>query len=158
MLGVKGHKDFYGNPVPARTEVKAGTPGSFEFVVRTRMGGAHGIGRRDGALRPDWLSDAPDLDKTLPTAGRKPHHPSSISPVRVISGPCHGRIAVVRNNCQLRMMRQSPAISVRVPQPMLLIFKEWASHPLMWATHRHHVSGWRGRHQDRHGRGAQQKK
>ena len=36
MLGVKSHKDFYGNPVPARTEVKAGTPGSFEFVVQTR--------------------------------------------------------------------------------------------------------------------------
>ena len=36
MLGVRGHKDFYGNPVPARTEVKAGTPVSFEFVVQTR--------------------------------------------------------------------------------------------------------------------------
>ena len=31
-LGPKGHRDYYGNYVPSRTEVKAGTKGSIEFV------------------------------------------------------------------------------------------------------------------------------
>ena len=33
MLGETGHTDFYGNYVPSRTEVKAGTKGSPEFVA-----------------------------------------------------------------------------------------------------------------------------
>ena len=33
MLGQSGHRDFYGSYVPARTEVKEGTKGSYEFVV-----------------------------------------------------------------------------------------------------------------------------
>jgi hypothetical protein len=33
MLGVEGHKDFWGNYVPGRYEVKAGTKGSYDFVV-----------------------------------------------------------------------------------------------------------------------------
>ncbi len=32
MLGHTGCRDFWGNYVPARDEVKAGTKGSFEFV------------------------------------------------------------------------------------------------------------------------------
>ena len=36
MLGRISHKDAYGNSVPARTDVKAGTAGSYEFVVETR--------------------------------------------------------------------------------------------------------------------------
>jgi hypothetical protein len=36
MLGLKSHKDCYGNTVPARTDVKTGTAGSYEFVVQTR--------------------------------------------------------------------------------------------------------------------------
>jgi hypothetical protein len=32
MLGEKGFKDYYGNYVPSRYEVKAGTKGSPEFV------------------------------------------------------------------------------------------------------------------------------
>ena len=31
-LGLTGHKDFYGNYVPGRYEVKPGTKGSIEFV------------------------------------------------------------------------------------------------------------------------------
>ncbi len=31
MLGEEGHCDFYGNYVPSRTEVKAGTKGSPEY-------------------------------------------------------------------------------------------------------------------------------
>ena len=31
ILGEEGHKDFYGNYVPSRTEVKAGTKGSVEY-------------------------------------------------------------------------------------------------------------------------------
>ena len=33
MLGPVGHKDAYGNYVPAREEVVAGSPGSAEFVL-----------------------------------------------------------------------------------------------------------------------------
>jgi hypothetical protein len=33
MLGEEGHRDYYGNYVPSRTEVKAGTKGSPEFVA-----------------------------------------------------------------------------------------------------------------------------
>lgn len=33
MLGVEGHKDYWGNYVPSRYEVKAGTKGSYDFVV-----------------------------------------------------------------------------------------------------------------------------
>ena len=36
MLGRISHKDAYGNTVPARSDVKAGTAGSYEFVVETR--------------------------------------------------------------------------------------------------------------------------
>ena len=32
MLGTKGYKNFYGNYVPSRDEVKAGTKGSKQFV------------------------------------------------------------------------------------------------------------------------------
>lgn len=32
MLGEEGHCDYYGNYVPSRHEVKAGTKGSKEFV------------------------------------------------------------------------------------------------------------------------------
>lgn len=31
MLGLKGHKDYYGNYVPSRFEVKAGTKGSRKY-------------------------------------------------------------------------------------------------------------------------------
>ena len=31
MLGEEGHRDYYGNYVPSRTEVQAGTKGSPEF-------------------------------------------------------------------------------------------------------------------------------
>ncbi len=33
MLGEKGHKDYYGNYVPSRTEVRPGTKGSAEYVA-----------------------------------------------------------------------------------------------------------------------------
>lgn len=33
MLGENGHRDYYGNYVPSRHEVKAGTKGSPEFVA-----------------------------------------------------------------------------------------------------------------------------
>jgi len=33
MLGHEGHRDYWGNYVPARGEVKAGTKGSREFVA-----------------------------------------------------------------------------------------------------------------------------
>jgi hypothetical protein len=32
MLGPEGHRDYYGNYVPSRTEVKPGTKGSPEYV------------------------------------------------------------------------------------------------------------------------------
>lgn len=32
MLGEEGHRDFWGNYVPSRTEVKAGTKGSPEYM------------------------------------------------------------------------------------------------------------------------------
>ena len=32
-LGVEGHRDYYGNYVPSRTEVEPGTKGSVEFVL-----------------------------------------------------------------------------------------------------------------------------
>lgn len=31
VLGTKGHRDFYGNYVPSRTEVEPGTKGSLEY-------------------------------------------------------------------------------------------------------------------------------
>lgn len=34
MLGEVGHRDYWGNYVPSRTEVKAGTKGSPEFCTR----------------------------------------------------------------------------------------------------------------------------
>lgn len=37
MLGKHSARDYYGNYIPARDEVKAGTFGSYEFVVE-RMG------------------------------------------------------------------------------------------------------------------------
>lgn len=33
VLGKSGHRDYYSNYVPSRTEVQAGTKGSYEFVV-----------------------------------------------------------------------------------------------------------------------------
>lgn len=38
MLGEEGHRDSYGNYVPSRTEVQAGTKGSPEFVEVHREG------------------------------------------------------------------------------------------------------------------------
>ena len=32
MLGEEGHRDYWGNYVPSRTEVKAGTKGSPEYM------------------------------------------------------------------------------------------------------------------------------
>jgi hypothetical protein len=32
LLGVEGHRDYYGNYVPSRTEVEPGSKGSPEFV------------------------------------------------------------------------------------------------------------------------------
>jgi len=43
MLGLKSHKDYYGNTVPARTDVKGGTDG---------------LGRRNAALSPGLPSPA----------------------------------------------------------------------------------------------------
>lgn len=40
MLGEKPARDYWGNRIPARSEVQAGTKGSREFVV-ARMGEAH---------------------------------------------------------------------------------------------------------------------
>jgi len=37
MLGEEGHTDYYGNYVPSRTEVEAGTKGSPEFVEAARL-------------------------------------------------------------------------------------------------------------------------
>jgi hypothetical protein len=36
MLGEKATKDYYGNVIPARDDVKPGTKGSYEFVVALR--------------------------------------------------------------------------------------------------------------------------
>lgn len=36
MLGEQGHRDFWGNYVPSRTEVEPGTKGSPEFVALYR--------------------------------------------------------------------------------------------------------------------------
>ena len=33
ILGTEGHRDYYGNYVPSRTKVKAGTKGSRQYVV-----------------------------------------------------------------------------------------------------------------------------
>lgn len=33
LLGTKEFRDYYGNPVPSRHQVQAGTKGSFEFVI-----------------------------------------------------------------------------------------------------------------------------
>lgn len=40
MLGVRGNRDYWGNWVPARDQVKAGTKGSRGYVVE-RMGEEH---------------------------------------------------------------------------------------------------------------------
>jgi len=40
MLGIEGHDDYYGNHVPSRYEVLAGTKGSIEFVAE-RFGEEH---------------------------------------------------------------------------------------------------------------------
>ena len=37
ILGPIGFHDYYGNYVPSRSEVKAGTPGSAEFVRSSRL-------------------------------------------------------------------------------------------------------------------------
>ena len=37
MLGPTGYRDYYGNYVPARSEVKPGTPGSPEYVHRRQL-------------------------------------------------------------------------------------------------------------------------
>lgn len=34
ILGEKGHRDYYGNYVPSRTEVQPGTMGSVEYAAR----------------------------------------------------------------------------------------------------------------------------
>jgi hypothetical protein len=34
MLGEEGHRDYYGNYVPSRHEVKAGTKGSMEYCKK----------------------------------------------------------------------------------------------------------------------------
>lgn len=52
MLGEEGHRDYYGNYVPSRYEVKPGTKGSPEYVKERRADagprcddpGAHGPG------------------------------------------------------------------------------------------------------------------
>lgn len=36
VLGVDGHRDYYGNYVPSRTEVEPGTKGSVEYANRLR--------------------------------------------------------------------------------------------------------------------------
>lgn len=33
MLGTEGHRDFWGNYVPSRDEVKPGTKGSYDYVA-----------------------------------------------------------------------------------------------------------------------------
>ena len=39
-LGTEGHRDYWGNYVPSRTEVQGGTKGSIEFVnARSEYGG-----------------------------------------------------------------------------------------------------------------------
>ena len=40
MLGREGHRDYWGNYVPSREEVKAGTKGSFDYVAE-RYGVEH---------------------------------------------------------------------------------------------------------------------
>jgi len=35
-LGVKGHRDYYGNYVPSRYEVQKGTKGSIQFVKNSQ--------------------------------------------------------------------------------------------------------------------------
>ncbi|MDX0267648.1 hypothetical protein GOC13_07365 [Sinorhizobium meliloti] len=40
MLGRDGHRDYWGNYVPSRDEVKAGTKGSFDYVA-DRFGADH---------------------------------------------------------------------------------------------------------------------
>ena len=40
MLGTEAHRDYYGNFVPSRYDVKPGTKGSFDYVV-DRMGMDH---------------------------------------------------------------------------------------------------------------------
>jgi hypothetical protein len=39
LLGLKGFRDYYGNYIPSRDQVKADTKGSYEYVVE-RMGKA----------------------------------------------------------------------------------------------------------------------
>jgi len=36
MLGKDEARDYYGNPVPSREQVKAGTKGSYDFVLEER--------------------------------------------------------------------------------------------------------------------------
>lgn len=36
VLGPEGHRDYWGNYVPSRTEVKPGTKGSIEYANRLR--------------------------------------------------------------------------------------------------------------------------
>lgn len=46
MLGQEGHRDYWGNYVPSRSEVKEGTKGSFEYVAeRTSRKQAHKLAR-----------------------------------------------------------------------------------------------------------------
>lgn len=35
MLGAKEFRDYYGNPIPSRDQVKEGTKGSMQFVIDT---------------------------------------------------------------------------------------------------------------------------
>lgn len=40
LLGRDGHRDYWGNYVPSRDEVQAGTKGSFDYVAE-RFGAEH---------------------------------------------------------------------------------------------------------------------
>jgi len=46
VLGVDGHRDYWGNYVPGRFEVKAGTKGSPEFAHERTCGSQHQPGQR----------------------------------------------------------------------------------------------------------------
>lgn len=46
LLGLNGHRDYWGNYVPSRTQVKAGTKGSFDYVVE-RAGEEHAKAMQD---------------------------------------------------------------------------------------------------------------
>ena len=57
MLGTHAHKDYWGNKVPSRFEVKEGTKGSRLYVVE-HMGEEH-------AAMLESLPDAPNPDEVM---------------------------------------------------------------------------------------------